>query len=165
MANTTAIASGTNRYCATPLKNTTGTNTIQIDNVATSAGVAICCAPSKIARLSGLPCPRLRWMFSISTVASSTRIPTARDRPPKVMMLKVCPKELMTMIETKIERGIETATIAVLRQLPKKTRIINAVRHAAISPSLITPSIEALTNRDWSNKNDNFSSFGTVAWI
>ncbi len=87
----------------------------------------------------GLPCPRFRWIFSISTVASSTRIPTAKDKPPKVMMLKVCPKRLITIIETSIERGIDTATITVLRQLPRKIKIITAVRQAAINPSLRTP--------------------------
>ena len=56
MANTTAIASGVNRYLAAPLMNTTGTNTMQIESVETNAGTAICCAPSRIARTS-----RFRW--------------------------------------------------------------------------------------------------------
>ena len=36
------------------------------------------------------------------------------------------------MIEVRIESGIETAMISVLRQLPRKIRIISPVRHAAI---------------------------------
>ena len=36
-----------------------------------------------------LPASRLRLMFSISTVASSTRMPTASASPPRVMMLMV----------------------------------------------------------------------------
>ena len=69
---------------------------------------------------------KLRLMFSISTVASSTRMPTASAKPPSVMMLMVSPSALNTMIEVKIESGIETAMISVLRQLPKKDKIINA---------------------------------------
>ena len=50
MANTTASASGTNRNLATPVRKNIGTNTMQIHNVETSAGTAICCEPSRMAR-------------------------------------------------------------------------------------------------------------------
>ena len=40
--------------------------------------------------------------------------------------------------------------ITVLRQLPKKSRIIRAVKHAAINPSRTTPLIAARTKIDWS---------------
>src|ERR1700676_2680361 len=53
MAKTTAIAIGRNRYAAGPVRNTTGTNTMQIHNVETNAGVAIWAAPSSIALRSG----------------------------------------------------------------------------------------------------------------
>ena len=43
---------------------------------------------------------------------------------------------------------MDTAMINVLRQLPKNTRIMKPVRQAAISPSRITPVIEAFTNID-----------------
>ena len=46
-------------------------------------------------------------MFSISTVASSTRMPTASAMPPSVMTFSVCPSAQSTMIETRIESGIE----------------------------------------------------------
>ena len=38
IANTTAIASGVNRYCAVPVSNRTGTNTMQMDKVETNVG-------------------------------------------------------------------------------------------------------------------------------
>src|ERR1022692_3540105 len=50
----------------------TGTNTMQMHNVETNAGTAIWLAPSRMALMMGLRWPMLRWMFSISTVASST---------------------------------------------------------------------------------------------
>ena len=43
----------------------------------------------------------------------------------------------------RIDSGIDTAMISVLRQLPRNTRIISAVRHAAISASRSTPLIDA----------------------
>ena len=89
IANTTANASGVNRNFATPVSNTTGKNTMQMASVPTKVGVAICDAPSRIATSSGLSSAWLRWMFSTSTVASSTSMPTASAIPPSVIMLMV----------------------------------------------------------------------------
>ena len=58
MANTTASANGMNRNLAMPASRNIGTNTMQIDNVDTSAGSAIWCAPSRIAVSTSLPCSR-----------------------------------------------------------------------------------------------------------
>ncbi len=90
MANTTAMASGVNRYLAAPVSSSTGTKTMQMESVETNAGAAICCAPSSTARTSGFFMAMLRWVFSISTVASSTRMPTASASPPSVITLMVC---------------------------------------------------------------------------
>src|SRR5581483_6945487 len=69
-------------------------------------------------------------MFSIVTVASSTRIPTANASPPSVMMLIVSPSRLSTITELKMDSGMETAMMRVLRQLPRKMRIMMPVSHA-----------------------------------
>ena len=42
----------------------------------------------------------------------------------------------------------------VLRQLPKNSKIINAVRQPATRPSLSTLLIAAFTNTDWSNNSE-----------
>ena len=118
MANTTAMASGVNRYFAAPVSSSTGTKTMQMDSVETNAGTAICMAPSSTARTSGFLIARLRWVFSISTVASSTRMPTASAMPPRVMTLMVWPSRFRMTMEVRIESGIEMQTISVLRQLP-----------------------------------------------
>src|ERR1700684_2804017 len=86
IADMTASASGTNRKRGTPVKKNIGTNTMQMHNNDTKAGVTICSAPSRIAVSTSLPCSRCQLMFSIVTVASSTRMPTASASPPKVMM-------------------------------------------------------------------------------
>ena len=89
IAKTTASASGTKSERAAPVMNATGTNTMQMQIVETNAGVAISDAPSRMARTMGFFCAMLRWTFSISTVASSTRMPTASDIPPSVITFSV----------------------------------------------------------------------------
>ena len=54
------------------------------------------------------------------------------------------------MIEVRIDSGIETAMMMVLRQLPRNSRIISAVRQAAMTASRTTPATAALTKIDWS---------------
>ena len=89
-------------------------------------------------------------MFSMVTVASSTRMPTASARPPRVMMLSVWPSADSAAIDASTASGIEVAMITVERQLPRNSRIIRLVRAAAMTPSLTTPEIAAFTNSDWS---------------
>ena len=55
--------------------------------------------------------------------------------PPSVMMLIVSPSALNTKIEHRMESGMDMAMIIVLRQLPRNTRIMMAVRQAAMSAS------------------------------
>ncbi len=163
MANTTAMASGVNRKRAVPVSSSTGTKTMQMERVATKVGTAICEAPSSTAVTSGFRMARLRWVFSISTVASSTRMPTARARPPRVITLMVSPSRLSRQSEVRMERGMEMQTIRVLRQLPRKSRIMRPVRPAAISASRNTPLMEARTKTDWSASAVTFNSGETLA--
>ena len=159
MANTTASASGRNKYRATPESKNIGANTMQIERVETNAGVAICIALSRTTSsisLSG-SAARFRLMFSTSTVASSTRMPTASARPPRVMMLIVCPVTLRTIREVRMASGMEVAMITVLLQLPRKIKIMKAVKHAAISASRTTPLIAPSTKMDWSARGSIFS--------
>ncbi len=87
-------------------------------------------------------------MLSMVTVASSTKMPTASARPPKVMMLSVPPIAQSVPIAPSTDSGIEVVTINVERQLPRNSRIMRLVRAAAITPSRITPWMEARTNTD-----------------
>ena len=100
-------------------------------------------------------------MFSIVTVASSTRIPTAKARPPRVIRLMVSPSANMIRMEDSTDNGIDTAMITVLRQLPRNNKIIKAVKAAAMRASCITPLMAALTKRDWSNKGVMVRSAGS----
>ena len=138
MAKTTAMASGVKRNLAVPVRSRTDTNTMQMESVETNAGTAICCAPSRIARVIGAS-PMLRCTFSISTVASSTRMPTASARPPSVITLMVLPVMPRTIREVRMESGMEVQTISVLRQLPRNRRIMRAVSAAAMAPRAALP--------------------------
>ncbi len=89
-------------------------------------------------------------MFSMVTVASSTRMPTASASPPRVMMLRVWPVSQSAMIADSAARGMEVAMMTVERQLPRNSRIIMLVRAAAMMPSRKTPFTAAFTNSDWS---------------
>src|SRR5437899_2739099 len=120
--------------------------TVEIENI--NRNLAIRAAPSRMAYKVHFPMARLRQMSSISTVASSTRMPTASARPPKVMMLIVSPKAPRAMTLTRMDKGMEMAMISVLFQFPRKSRIMTAVRQAAISASRITPWMAARTNSD-----------------
>ncbi len=123
-----------------------GTKTMQIDRVATNAGVATSAAPSRMACRSDLPRSSWRWLFSISTVASSTRMPTASARPPSVITLSDWLRTFNMMTEVRIDSGIEVMTMSVLRHDPRNSRIISAVRHPAMTPSRTTPETAARTN-------------------
>ena len=91
-------------------------------------------------------------MFSIATVELSTRMPTARAKPPSVIVLMVWPSAEKIAIELRIDSGIDTMTMRVDRHEPRKIRIISAVSPAAITPSRSTPAMACFTNTDWSNR-------------
>jgi hypothetical protein len=112
------------------------------------AATTIWFAPSRIAVLMALPCSRCQLMFSIVTVASSTSIPTARAKPPKVITLIVSPSAASTGSAARIDSGIDTEIMRVERQLPRNRRIINPVNPAAITPSRMTENTESFTNPD-----------------
>ena len=148
IAKTTASAKGRKRNPPTPPSPNIGTKAMQMQNSDTVAGMTICSAPSRIDRSTAFPCSMCQLMFSIVTVASSTRIPTAKARPPSVMTLIVSPSAESAVSEARMARGIETVMISVDRQLPKKRRIIKPVSTAAITPSVMTPVTADLTKSD-----------------
>ena len=137
---------------------------MQMHSSDTKAGVTICRAPSMIAVAMSLPISRCQLMFSMVTVASSTRMPTASARPPSVMTLIVSPSADRTAIEASTASGIDTVMISVERQLPRKSRIISPVSAAAMAPSRITPETAALTNTDWSPIRPHMDA-GRQVWL
>ena len=122
-----------------------------MQNSAIVAGGMISCAPRVMAVTMSSPNSSMcRLMFSIVTVASSTRMPTASARPPSVITLMVWPSTDSAISEQSTASGIETVMIRVERQLPRKTRIMRPVSAAAMRPSRTTAVTEDFTKPDWS---------------
>src|SRR6266576_1602735 len=62
-------------------------------------------------------------MFSMTTVDSSTRIPTASANPPSVMMLMVCPAPQRATTAVSKAKGMVVTTISALRQSRRNGRL------------------------------------------
>ncbi|QIN65450.1 hypothetical protein SBC1_54950 (plasmid) [Caballeronia sp. SBC1] len=148
IAKITASAMGTNRKRAMPSSSNMGTNTMQMHSSETRAGVTICAAPSRIASLTDLPCSRCQLIFSMVTVASSTRMPTASASPPSVITLSVSPIAESPAMAASTASGMDDAMISVERQLPRNNRIMSEVSAAAMMPSRATPLTAPFTNTD-----------------
>ena len=104
-------------------------------------------------------------MFSISTVASSTSIPTASAIPPSVIVLIVWPARCRHAIDVRIDSGIDAITISMLRGDPMNISTINATSAAAITASRTTSHSDARTNADWSKVSATLSPLGATARI
>ena len=91
MAKPTARESGTNNWRPTPVMKSDGRKTDNTQSMARNRGSAVLRQASTTDRALESPPLMWEWMFSISTVASSTSTPTARANPPRVMMLIVWP--------------------------------------------------------------------------
>ena len=126
----------------------------------------ICRAPSMMAVSTSLPCSRCQLMFSIVTVASSTRMPTASASPPSVMMLSVSPSAASAMIEPRIDSGIEIAMINVRAPAAEEQQDHQAgQRRGDQRLRRATPRIAARTKIDWSLIGTTFSASGQLALI
>jgi hypothetical protein len=107
---------------------------------------------------------RIEWMFSISTVASSTRTPTARARPPSDMMLIVCPAAHSQTTGESSANGIVVITMRELRQSLKNRSTIPP-SEAPSAPSVMRLRIAFTTNLDWSNSRRMSTSSGATPFI
>ena len=92
IAKPTASDSGTKSACAAPCMKNDGMNTARMQSIASSRGTAVSMVPLPDGQRDRAASASIWWwMFSISTVASSTRMPIASARPPSVMRLIVWP--------------------------------------------------------------------------
>src|SRR5712692_6330055 len=103
--------------------------------VETRIGIATSCAAARTASRRFCPIARCRWMFSNSTIESSTNRPTPSASPPSVNTLSVLPvKKSRTKVAT-IESGMATATMAVARRLTRKTRMTRMASRPPVTAS------------------------------
>src|SRR5579883_1115265 len=162
MENATASESGTKSWRPTPIMKNDGTNTARMQNIERRRAIAVRLHASTTARARETPGSILVWMFSISTVASSTSTPTASARPPSVMMLMVWPVPQSSTTALSSANGMFRTTIKALRQSRRKISTIRPVRTAPSNPSDSRPRMAFETNGDWSNSRRISTSSGTI---
>ena len=114
----TTSASDLNSAPLTDCMNTSGMNTTQVVSVDASIAPATSDAPTAAASSGVQPVSsRLRTMFSSTTMALSTIIPTPSASPPKVIWFRVRPPKYSSAKQAMIEIGMDTPMMAVLVRL------------------------------------------------
>jgi hypothetical protein len=112
---------------AAPEMNTTGMKTMQMQSVATNAGTAICCAPSRMAWTMGF----LHRHVAVHVLDLDGGVvdqdPDGERQAPQGHQVERLPEARQAMSDTRIDSGIDVTTMSVLRQLPRKSRIMSAV--------------------------------------
>src|SRR5690606_1840147 len=111
IAKATAIDKGMNMSLGIPVMINAGVNTARIQSNINNLGIEIANKASTMARCFPLPISICWWIFSIVTVASSTKMPIERARPLNVMMLMVWPKRCNTVTAERMAIGIVNTTI------------------------------------------------------
>ena len=99
-----------------------GRNTATRVNVVAMTARPISSAASMAAWYGVFPILRCRAMFSTSTMASSTSIPTTRARARSEMMFRVNPAKYMTINAGMMERGRAVAEMTVALKSLKKNQ-------------------------------------------
>ena len=148
MAKTTAMASGVNRYLAAPVSSTTGTKTMQMRQRGNEGrrGDLLRAIQHRAHQrlLHGHVAVRvLDFHGGVVHQDADRQRHAAQGHDVDGLA-----EQAQQMSEARIESGIEIHTMTVLRQLPRKSRIIIAVSNAAMPASRTTPLMAARTNSD-----------------
>jgi hypothetical protein len=149
-AKLTVSAWSRNSWPAMPVMNTIGKNTATEVSVAAVIAVPTSLVPRRAASTRDLPASRWRTMFSSTTTALSTSMPTASAMPPSDMMLSDRSNRCISMNVPITDTGIARPMISVARASRRNrysTRI--ASRPPMIAASRTSPMAEEM-KRDWS---------------
>ena len=141
IAPPTASESGTNSARTGPVMMNDGMNTQRMHRSASNRGTAVSMFPWRTARDIDGVCSICVWMFSISTVASSTRMPIASANPPRVMILIVLPVRSRMTIDPSSASGMLRTTMITARRSRRNSRTISPVSPAPSAPSTPTLSM------------------------
>jgi len=121
-AQVTAMAMSLKSCPASSWMKTTGRNTATVVRVEASTAPQTSLVPSYAARTGPLPsCFRCRSMFSRTTMALSTSMPTAKEMPARETTFRLRPKSFMKMKVPMMEMGMDTATMTVDEKLRRKS--------------------------------------------
>ena len=129
-----------------PGKNATGTNTaISTSDVAITAPVTSPMASEAATCDRMCSSPMWRWMFSMTTIASSTTSPVASMMPNSVRVLIEKPSSLMKANVPISDTGIVTAGISVLRQSCRNRNITSMTKMMASTSVFSTSRMDSPT--------------------
>ena len=120
----------------------TGTNTAASVNEVAITATPISSAASLAACIGGLPIRRWRTMFSTSTMASSTRMPTTTDNASRVIRFRLKLNKYITAKVGIIDSGKATDEIHVARQSRRKNQTTNTASNAPSTSMIIEESYE-----------------------
>ena len=172
IAKPTPKARGMNKALSGSSMIKAGIKTDKMQASASKRATAVMLLPLRTARARDAPPWNCAWMFSTSTVASSTKMPMANAKPPSDMILMLLPVKYKPNRDPKRASGIFATTTITLRQSPKNNRIINPVSAAPITPSVPTLLMAVNTVGDSSNSKLILTSGGNTsrkagmaAWI
>jgi hypothetical protein len=118
---------------------------------------------SAAAFIAGLPISMWRWMFSMTTMASSIRMPIDSDSASTVIVLRVNPIAWMNAKVAITEIGRARALMNVARQLWRKRRMITTARKAPITRSIFTSWIMLVMNLELSTGTEIATPDGSLA--
>ena len=105
------------------VRNMIGVNTATSTAVVAMTANATCRDPRYAATSGDSPSSMRRWMFSSTTMASSTTRPMDSTSASRVMRLTVKPNAARAMKADTRHTGIVTAGMAMVRSDPRNTRI------------------------------------------
>ncbi len=101
-------------------------------------------APSTAAFMGGRPRSRWRWIFSSTTMESSTILPMPSVSPPRVITLMVMPLKCMSTKVDMMEIGIDRAIMRVERAEERNMKMIST---ASMPPSTATAWVFSMASR------------------
>ena len=165
IANPTASESGANSARAAPRIRNDGRKTASVQSIASKRGTAVSRFPRRTARATESVRSICTWMFSISTVDSSTRMPIASARPPSVIRLTVCPVSQSATKAPQRAIGMFRTTTTALRQSRRKISTTRPIKPAPSAPSSASARTARVTVGDWSNSKLTLMSSGSTARI
>ena len=124
----------------TPPMKAVGRNTATKVKVVAMTARPISSAASIDATNGFLPMRRWRMMFSISTIASSTRMPTTSDSDRRVTLLSVKPSSDISQKVGMIDSGNAVAATKVARQSRRNRKTTSTASAAPSQSRSIEPS-------------------------
>ena len=141
-ANTIVIATGTKNLPSRPCSVIKGRNTTAMIRMPAATGAAT----SRTARNTtcwrgslSLPSWARCWtMFSTTTTAPSTSMPSAIARPPRLIRLADMPYQRIRMKVASADSGSTAATVTAARRLPRKAPSSTSTSTVASSSALDT---------------------------